>query len=633
MRNLEPVTTSGKKLYGLDVETECNVDDCNDKECRHALDFNRLKVTQIAVTDGLFDEHVFQKKEQLLEWLEANPDAVFTMQNGKFDCKALNLQAVIDRWALDSAILAYVYTDKISEKWLSTYEEQRRERNKDRKGIKHREAGLHSLKTLAPFFLGKQAFWEPEDHNDSEYALLDARYCLELTNFFLERMSDIQIKFATGYSMKVARLLMYAELQGLTIDVEECERQLVKSAEAAFYAQQQINEAWAPQRAAYRQRQVDELKVKYNEQRSRAKTAKQLERINKLEASAIAKLPEFNIGSPAQLKWLLKEQLGLDITNFKGKDSTDKEMLQKLANSDLGVSKLVEYREHQKLISSFYPEYLRYAFKGKIHATFNVTNTRTGRLSGSDPNLQQCPKALHSIFTAQEGHLLITKDAAAIEPTILAFYSEDPVLCQLLINKEDFHGTTALAAFNLECSSREVKQLYPSLRDIAKTIGLAVLYGAGANQVLQVLHRNGLVEATLQDAKTIVNRIRELYRGVWEFKRALDAELTTGGVIYSLLGRPIKIADPDDVYMKGLNRLIQGSASDHIADCAVSIYEQTDATPLALVHDEIVSEVRDDLASKAEQQIDAIMTARQLPTKYGNIPLRIEGKVSHKWEK
>lgn len=638
-----PRSVSGKQ-YALDLETACAVDGCTDKDCSHALDFNRNKITVAAVSDGASDEKVFRGStneivEQLERFVDERPGVHFTAHLGKFDFKQLcsrSTKITDELLTDDSCLLAFSHQDKIPESWLEDYNSRRVEENKKRTGHKHRAAGLHSLKTTAPYYLGVDPFWEPEHgHDDDEYVLKDARYCKQLTDYFKQILPTKSLEFYYKHQLPWSKMLMQMEIDGIAFDTEKVTIMWQKAEEQMIESSNKIREQWAVHFTEYLRLQEYELDEKFLAKKALGKLSeKQLKRAEINLAKAKERIESLNLDSPKQLLWLLRDRLGLDTTNMHEETSTDKETLKRLSIKDAGVAELLTYRKAKKLCSTYFPEYLNYVYKGRIHSTFNVATARTGRLSCSDPNLQQVPGALHELFIADKGKLLITRDLSAIEPTVLAYYSEDPVLCDIIINGKDFHGTTAVAAFDLACDSTEVKKLFPQLRRVAKTIGLAVLYGAGKNQVHLVLQQEGFADMGLHEANKIVTRIREKYKGVWTFKQALDAELETGSVLYNLLGRPISIKNRDEVYMKGLNRLIQSSASDILLNAAHLIKERGIATPLLPVHDELVSSTDADKASEVEEQItDILHNTITLTTQYGRIPIRTEGKIATYWEK
>lgn len=621
---------SKETLYGLDIETECAVQDCNEApECKHALSFNHNRITLICVSNDDDVNLIFKSVKEFKYWLEGEPNARFTAHNGKFDFKNILVRSLmldlVDRWVEDSSLLAFVYQDKISSDWLDGYEHVRREQNKKRTGIKHRKAGPHSLKTCAPYYLGVEPFWEPEHgHDDEEYVLKDTKYCLRLTKYFLERLDERSLEFYYKKYLPWTKNLLRAELRGVLVDVNKLLLDHKASVQKSVHLEQKLKLQWKDYFELYKQEQALEI----------VKDAEGNPRKMRNVDTKIAKIPELNLDSPKQLLWLFNK-LGVDAVNLDGKESTDKETLNRLAVIHPEVETLLEYRKVGKLNSTYYPKYLEtYIHKNRIHCDFHVTEARTGRLSCREPNLQQVPGELHSLFIADEGKVLITRDLSAIEPTLLGYYSEDEALCNLLLNNGDFHSTNAKYAFGLECEESEVKTKYPELRKIAKTVGLAVLYGAGARRVYQSFIQAGLNNMSEEDAKRFVYNIRDLYSGVWKFKQELDRVLEGGDIVYNLLGRPFSVKPAQDVYMKGLNTLIQSSASDLLQQAAYDVsFNISQAEVLLLVHDELVTQCIEMEAKEVEGKIVYEMTKFPLQTRYGSIKIKTEGKISKTWEK
>lgn len=634
------------RLIGLDIETECAVHECTSSDCKHALDPHRSNITVIGVTDGDKLKRVFRgpnKVSEVVKLLESDPTLNFTAHNGKFDVLHLLVKGapswLVDRWQHDSSLLAFTDQDKIPASWLAAYDARRVVLNKTRRGNSHRKAGPHSLKTTAPYYLGVEAFWEAESHDNDDYVLKDAEYSLRLTNYFLNKLPARSLDFYSTKYLPWTKNLLQAELTGIRLDVEATEKMLAETQEKLAKLEAEVEQLWKPHFDAYVEMQQDSIRAEYREKLAGAlakstDVAKTTARYKALEEKALSKVEPLNLGSPVQLAWLLRERLNLNPVGLDGEPSTDKEALELLSEQSADVKKLLEIRKLKKLTQAFLPEYLAVHTNGRIHTTFNVTEARTGRLSSSGViNIQQTPGDLHKLFIADEGKVLITKDLSAIEPTVLAYYSEDPQLCNLMINRGDFHSTNAKFMFNLSCDVAEVKKLYPKYRQVAKTVGLAVLYGAGANQVYRTLLQNGLHQFAPADAKAIVYRIRDLYSGVWKFKTALDSEMEKGATIYNLLGRPIKIQDPQDSYMKSLNTLIQSSASDLLQSSGAEIKQVTGLNFLALIHDELVLQSDESQAKEIEKVMERIMTSFNLETKFGLVPIRVEGQVSKLWAK
>jgi DNA polymerase I-like protein with 3'-5' exonuclease and polymerase domains len=647
---MQPQITPGRR-YGVqdrrpiitfDVETECAVEGCEDKACRHALKFNQNRITVLAATDGLFNSRVFRGPQLVAEFLSfvREQDAHLNAHNGKFDFeqviyRGFPVEEALERWTEDTSLLAFIHQNKIPDDWMERYEMKRRELNALRTGIKHREAGRHSLKTLAPYYLQVQPFWEPEhSHDDDAYVMKDADYAHSLLSYFQENLPARSLDFYYDRFLPWVKHLMLMELEGICLDTEEVEQRLQKTEGRIVELQEAVAQEWNEHFDAWKAIQLQDLQCELAAKLEREqKSEKRRANFIKTFQRQVANIESLNLDSPSQLKWLLKERLKLNVTTLDGDESTDKETLGRLAKLNPTVAKLAELRKARKLVTAFYPEYLARAKDGRIFTNFNATTARTGRLSSSEPNLQQVPGHAHDLFTASPGNLLITRDLSAIEPAVLAYYSEDPLLCELIISGGDFHGTNAHAMFSLECNPSEVKHLYPDLRKVAKECGLAVLYGAGGNRIFQVLQKHGLFQYTIGDAKRFVQRLRDIYNGVWKFKLELDAKLERKATLYNLMGRPFTIPDTNEIYMKGLNTLIQGSASDLMQQKALDVRNKLGIKPLLLVHDEVIIEAPEANIQQTERRVIELMSSEALETSYGKIPIRTEGKVARVWAK
>jgi DNA polymerase-1 len=305
--------------------------------------------------------------------------------------------------------------------------------------------------------------------------------------------------------------------------------------------------------------------------------------------------------------------------------------LQRLAqNGKSDVAQLLEYRKVNKILTAFLPTYRELVTsEGLIHSNFNPDGTRTGRLSSSDPNWQQVPKQLkHLIKPARPGQKFVTFDLSAIEPVVLAKFSEDEALCKLILSGKSFHSNNAKSMFALPCSVDEVATLYSDKRRLAKTIGLAILYGAGWKQVQLAGKKEGVMFEE-KECRAIVANLRETYSGVWQYKKNLDKQLEAGEVLYNLFGRPLRIDDPEDVYMKGLNSLVQSSASDLCLQIAQDIQDKGYGIPVLFVHDSITTAVND---ASAEAGIKRQFEKYVFKTKWGDIRVACEGGVSEALE-
>jgi DNA polymerase I-like protein with 3'-5' exonuclease and polymerase domains len=543
---------------------------------------------------------------------------------------------------------AVALTHKVPEDFLLSYEARRRELNKELGGTKavHRPAKGHSLKVLAPYFLGVEPFWEVADHNNEEYAKKDARYTLELFHLFNEELrKDGTYEFYKTKLMPWARMLVRAEYHGVQIDNDLMD---IKEAEAkvkAIEAKCKLDELWAE---PYRQKHaasIAEIVAEYNEKcgravdklKDRSKVEGTIARYQaKLEAAKAKVQYGLNIDSPAQLMWLLRDYYKLDVENFQEDESTGKSVLNRLVGEGRkDVEVLLEYRQASKLSSAFFPSYREMQWAGRIHAGFNLNGTRTGRLSASSPNLQQVPGNLHDIFIAGAGKKLICYDLAGIEPVVIAYLTEDPFLCDLLIGGGNFHSANVRSMLGIQEPDDVIKKKYKEERDLCKEVGLSLLYGASWRRIKESAQRRGFRWSD-RECRDKYNRFREHYEHIYRFKEDLDTRLRNGEVVTNVLGRRFRIDDPEDVHMKGFNRLIQSSASDMLLESGRRASDEMDknrAKPVLFVHDELITEAMEDYALEAEKILLKHLKGYKLETSYGLVPVEAEGGIFEYWKK
>lgn|SRR5574343_54642 len=603
---------------------------------------NTLMVAQFSLSNG--QNNVGEVREFLLELMKRG--GKLTGHNTKFDLKYLIHNEILTYdeacalWTDDSSIGSAVTVKKVPDKWLERYEVIRMELNKTRKHGIHRKAGGGSLKTLAPFFLGIEAFWETEDHNNSKYNLLDCLYTYYLTAVLKKQVEDVQGLKCYRDLIERSKLLMRAELDGILLDIPETKRRMAETEEKIKILETKIKEQWSSHFDSWRGLQQIELKNKYVEmtrvaslkdKKGRSEEYFWENKYNHLYNKALDKSDfTLNLSSPVQLKWLLKDQLGLDITDLKDEDeeSTGKAVLEFLSESNPEVGVLLDYRKLSKLSTAFYPKLIEYAsYDGKIHMNFNMTGARTGRLSSSNPNIQQIPKDLKGLFLAEKDKVLIDLDMSMLEPILIAYYSEDEVLTNLILEGHSFHSYNAKVMFSLNCDIAAVAEKYKAERKAAKLAGLSVLYGSGAKQLMFSLTSLGF-KFSLDECKKIVYRIRDAYPQVWQFKKEVDRLAENGEIIYNYLGRPMKFDNPEDVYLKAFNRLIQGSGSDIVVQSALDCCKNNpDIKPKILVHDSICIEVDKEKAVIYKELLNKEMTKWDL----GKLKFSTEGGYGEKW--
>lgn len=575
---------------------------------------------------------IFKNVEELNNWLESNPEAKFVGHYNKFDfrvCRAKGAYLDKSRFHGCTMLMAHAYRDKVSEDYLNWYDLERKRLNSE--GAKHRDAGYLSLKVLAPYFLGVDPFWEGLTYNDENYVFKDTFYTLLLYTFFMKQMSSQEMEFYTEKSLNWTWALLENEERGIRLSKDR----LSKLKDELFLKEQKlikvIDEQWADANRAWRKIEIDKVKIKYEQMRRNKSWRERLDR-------ALSKVPaKMNLDSPVQIKWLFKEFLGLDITTFEGDESTGREVLEQLIKDGReDIKNFLDYRKTVKLLTGFIPTY-EYLTKDVeiIHAGFSSTGTRTGRLSSSQPNLQQVSKELKHLFIPRAGYKFICLDLSAIEAQLIAWYSDDEALCNILNNNWSIHDFNAKVFFELECPINQVAKAHPRERKAAKTVGFALFYGAGPKRIQAAFSAAGFPISEVQ-AKRIHENFKRVYHGAHEFHKNITKAFEAGEVVLNALGRPIRIQEYENPYMQGFNTLVQSSASDINLDAAYRSglqwkFEGIDAQVLLLIHDAIVAEVREDQAEKAFNILKLNMERFKLNTKFGTFTTKAEGGIEDEW--
>jgi DNA polymerase I-like protein with 3'-5' exonuclease and polymerase domains len=643
--------SSAWSIAAIDIETKSLIDDPNGALIPHLSEITVIGLYSID------NQKVFRGPNAIpdLARFITDHDLHLVGHNFKFDLRKLIYDApelkefFVERWAADTLLMAHNLPDKVVDSFLAQYELARGAANDELpQGYSHRKAGPLSLKVLAPYFLGVKPFWEdPSNHDNDEYVLRDCEYTFRLHAYFDRRFREefhAAGLFYTECQLPWTKMLLEAEVQGIKIDLELMKSkefdQMTDRSEAKLFLEGEWQDAMSRiadrHKAALRDKYTAMAHAAVEKLKDKSKASGTFERYGNNYANAVAKMDfSLSFSSPKQLTEIMAGELGYDLRDFNGKISTGKEVLNRLADEGKeDVKLLLKYRKADKLLSSYFPAYRLFARPEghTIHAQFNPAGARTGRLSSALPNMQQVAPILRDMFIARPGHVLITKDLSALEPVLIAFYSADPQLMEIVQKGLSFHCVNTKAIFNLSTPLERIKHEHADLRKIAKEFGLSVLYGAGAKRVQQSFLKYG-VHRTLDECKEYVRRLRDTYAGVWRFKSELDVLLERGEVIYNYMGRPIVFNDPTEVYMKGFNRLIQGSGSDILQQAAFDISKEPGCQVLLLVHDELVVEVPAKQAERLEERVEFHMTKWALTNELGTVRLSVEGGAGPCWKK
>ena len=348
---------------------------------------------------------------------------------------------------------------------------------------------------------------------------------------------------------------------------------------------------------------------------------------------------EFNINSTQQLAHILFDKIGLKPRKkTKTGYSTDVSVLEDLAQEHTLPEHLLEYRELTKLKSTYVDALpaMVHPTSGRVHASFNQTVTATGRLSASDPNLQNIPirtplgrKIRKAFIAGREDACILSADYSQIELRLLAHFSGDETLCEAFRAREDIHTRTASLVFNLM-----PEFVTPDLRAQAKTVNFGVIYGQSPFGLARQL---GI---PLGRAREFIASYFSVYHQVKEFIDQTIVRARQDGYVRTLLGRRRYLPEIDSTNTRqrefaertAVNTPIQGSQADMIKVAMVNIHHKLrkrnlDAGMILQVHDELVFEVgRQDL-EEVEELVHAEMTqALEL-----NVPILVESGSGRTW--
>ena len=365
---------------------------------------------------------------------------------------------------------------------------------------------------------------------------------------------------------------------------------------------------------------------------------------------------KFNLGSPKQLSEILLEKIPEEFQKKSRKTktgySTDAAVLDKLQGDHPIVDYLLEHRTLAKLKSTYVdalPQLVR-GDTGRVHTDFNQTATGTGRLSSSNPNLQNIPirtefsRKIRKAFLPEEGWLLVSADYSQIELRILAHLSQEPVLIEAYQNNRDVHTVTAQLLF-------EKEDVTPDERRFGKTINFGVIYGMGAIKFGRSMGKSSA------DGKKFIERFNQRYSKVFEYLEKVKKEAIALGYVTTILGRRrylkfesdsllrLKGSNPEDIHSDRLKSLsrddaqslraaanapIQGSSADIIKLAMLKvqdILQNYQARLLLQVHDELIFEVPPDEWEELQPKIKSAME-NALPL---SVPLVVDIHAGQNW--
>lgn len=347
---------------------------------------------------------------------------------------------------------------------------------------------------------------------------------------------------------------------------------------------------------------------------------------------------EFNINSPKQLGVILFEKLELKpVKKTKTGYATNADVLEKLRDKHPIVNFIMEYRQLAKLKST-YCDGLRAVVNPnthRIHSVFTQTVTVTGRLSSTEPNLQNIPtrtelgREIRKMFVAKEDYVLVDADYSQIELRVLAHIANDETMINAFRNNEDIHAVTASQVLGIPLEDVTKEQ-----RSSAKAVNFGIVYGIGEFSLAQDLH------ISVKEAKAYIESYLEKYHGVRNYMESIKEQAKKDGYVKTMLNRIRYIPElksPNyNIRQFGervaLNTPIQGTAADIIKLAMVRvdnrlINEGLKSKLILQVHDELIVEAHKDEVDKVKQILSEEMQgAMEL-----NVPLKVDMSTGHSW--
>ena len=346
---------------------------------------------------------------------------------------------------------------------------------------------------------------------------------------------------------------------------------------------------------------------------------------------------EFNINSPKQLGEVLFEELMLPSgKKTKSGWSTNADVLEKLRDKHPIIGEILEYRMLTKLKSTYADGLLKViAPDGRIHTNFQMTVTATGRLSSTEPNLQNIPvrkklgAQIRKMFVASPGKVLVDADYSQIELRLLAHISGDKAMQEAFLSGEDFHTVTASRVFGVP-----LDEVTPALRSRAKAVNFGIVYGISAFSLAQDI---GVYPS---EAKAYMEAYLDKYHGVRDYMKSIVEKAKADGYVDTLFARRRYLPELKSANFNvrsfgervALNMPIQGTAADIIKIAMVNVHrrlaeEGLEAKLILQVHDELIVECPDSEAERVKE----ILTYEMENAAALSVPLTVDAHIGHSW--
>ena len=507
-------------------------------------------------------------------------------QNIKYDINVLSKYKITFKCKIDDTmLLSYIYNssgkhdlDSLAKKYL------------DYEKIKYDDVVGSGSK--------QKIFSEIDISKAKTYACEDADITLRLYNFFIEKLSKLKEQFALYNNVELPLLNVISQIEqnGVMIDHKSLLKQSIDLGE--------------------RIKSIEKDVYKLADQ-------------------------EFNIGSPKQLQDIFYNQLKLPVIKKtpKGQPSTNEDVMQELSLMHELPKLILQYRNLSKLKNT-YTDKLGTQINDKthrLHTSYNQTVTITGRLSSSNPNLQNIPvktddgKKIRKTFITTKENKILSADYSQIELRVMAHISKDKSLINSFLNGEDIHSATAIEVFSLKNKTPSQEE-----RRAAKAINFGLIYGISSFGLSKQLKINN------NDAKDYIEKYFIKYEGVRDFMDKIKKDAKKNGFVSTMLGRRVHVPNITHSNFQirsaaertAINAPIQGTAADILKVAMIDIAKwiEKDNAPVKIimqVHDELVFEVNKSFVEEANSKISQLMAnCFKL-----DVPLIVDVGIGDNWDK
>ena len=346
---------------------------------------------------------------------------------------------------------------------------------------------------------------------------------------------------------------------------------------------------------------------------------------------------QFNIGSPKQLGIILFDKLQLVTNNKKSKKSgnytTDADTLEELSSNGHKIAELIlKWRQYTKLINTYTEGLLKSInpITKRIHTTFEMNATTTGRLSSHNPNMQNIPikteegRRIRKAFIAKSGNCLISADYSQIELRLLAHFAKIQQLKEALISGLDIHAVTASEIFNIP-----LEKITPDLRRKAKGINFGIIYGISPFGLARNIH------ISQKEAKLYIEKYFNKYPGIKDYMETTVDFAKKHGYVQTIMKRRCAIEEINSnsyavksfAERAAINAPLQGSSADIIKKAMIDLTSDLSSMLILQIHDELLFEVPEERAQDYAAQITQIMeNAIEL-----TVPLKVDIKIGNHW--